>query len=336
MEKCQYIKNKSLKKASIILPVYNVEKYIDQCMESLLNQDYQNFEVIAVNDDSSDNSLNILKKWKKRDNRINIINLKKNGGLSNARNQGLERAKGDYLVFVDSDDWINKSYLSIMINILESTKADAVKCQLMNYNDGSFYSNNVLKAKRFETTGIGYMRLMLNYEQPGSTTRFIFKRDLWNGITFPKGRLYEDILTLPKVLRRVNKVTIINDILYYYRVGQSSISRTYTVKNRVKWAESLYETAQISQKLFPELASLCAHYCLCGYLEVLNSCNQYCIDTMEVLRFMKANLPKNVYQLKKMDKFFYLLLRYVSTNNHPYVFHKIMQFLNLKAKLQKN
>lgn len=121
---------------SIIVPVYNVEKYLEHCLNSIINQTYKNLEIILVNDGSTDNSLEICESFKQKDSRIKII-TKGNGGLSSARNEGLKIAKGNYISFVDSDDWIDADFIKALYNNLISTDSDMSTCEFIRETEPS-------------------------------------------------------------------------------------------------------------------------------------------------------------------------------------------------------
>ena len=124
---------------SIIIPVYNVSKYLDKCLQSVVSQTYSNIQIILVNDGSTDNSGEICERWKKKDNRIEVIH-KKNGGLSNARNVGIEKAQGKYLMFVDSDDIISIDLCEMLHSYLLGNSADLAICDTYHiFNNDSFY-----------------------------------------------------------------------------------------------------------------------------------------------------------------------------------------------------
>ena len=125
------------KKISIIVPIYNVEQYLDKCIESLVNQTYKNLEIILIDDGSKDNSRKIVNSWTAKDNRIKSIH-KKNGGLSDARNAGMKIATGDYIGFVDSDDWINYKMYEVLINNLEKYNADISACAINKIDEKYF------------------------------------------------------------------------------------------------------------------------------------------------------------------------------------------------------
>ena len=122
---------------SIIVPIYNVDKYLEECIESLRNQTYKNLEIILINDGSTDNSEQIFRHEAKQDNRIVFIN-KKNGGSASAKNEGLKIAKGDYIAFVDSDDFIELDMIEYMVNTIKKYNADIVQCKLRDY-----YTNTI-------------------------------------------------------------------------------------------------------------------------------------------------------------------------------------------------
>ena len=111
---------------SVIIPIYNVEQYIEKCLDSVINQTYKDLEIICVNDCSPDNSAQILLEYAQRDTRIKIVNREKNGGLSAARNTGLDEAKGEYVYFIDSDDWIDLDYIEKMVSAITFSKTDVV------------------------------------------------------------------------------------------------------------------------------------------------------------------------------------------------------------------
>lgn len=121
-----------MKEISIILPVYNVEKYLAQCLDSIVNQTFKDFECICVNDGSTDNSLSILQKYAQKDKRFKII-TQENKGLSGARNAGIKTAKSKYLTFIDSDDWVTENYLEVLYNKIEETKSDIVRASYKFY-----------------------------------------------------------------------------------------------------------------------------------------------------------------------------------------------------------
>ena len=115
-----------MKLVSIIVPVYNVEKYLNRCINSIVGQSYKNTEIILVDDESPDNCPKMCDEWKLKDNRIIVIHKKKNGGLGYARNSGMSIARGEYITFIDSDDWIDNKHIESLVNLIEKNKSDCV------------------------------------------------------------------------------------------------------------------------------------------------------------------------------------------------------------------
>ena len=212
--------NKSI---SIIVPVFNTSAYLEKCIESLLNQTYRNLEIILVNDGSNDNSGEICHKYAQKDSRI-IVLYEKNAGLSAARNLGLSAAKGDYLAFVDSDDYCDTSMFSEMINEAENNTVDIVIA-------GSYYvKDSVLEEHEYfpnnQLIDIETVRHNILTDQIGSQAwSKLFKKELWNGVTFPVGRIYEDIATIYKCFYNTNKpCAYICKPFYYYVLRNNSLS----------------------------------------------------------------------------------------------------------------
>ena len=208
---------------SIIVPVYKVEKYLDKCIESLVNQTYTNIEIILVNDGSPDRCPDICEKWKKIDDRIIVLN-KKNGGQSDARNAGMKIAKGMYFIFTDSDDYVSKNYVEYLYGILESTGADIAVGKMENFPEGS--------SPKIEKSDSNYI-LTFNsieaiqdflYEKHFATnvTAKLYKKELFDGIEFPKGKKYEDLYVFYKIISKCNIVVYGNKSIYYYMIRCNS------------------------------------------------------------------------------------------------------------------
>jgi len=202
-------------KVSVIVPVYNTENYIEKCLNSLVNQTLEDLEIIVVNDGSTDNSENVLDKFiENYPDKIKYYK-KENGGLSDARNFGLNYAKGEYIGFVDSDDFIDLFMYEKMYNLARKAEADIVECDFK-----WIYSD-----KTKIDTGIDYK----NKEDFFTNSRVmvcnkIIKKEVINNITFPKGLRYEDVEFFYKLLPSVNKISVLKEPLYYYIQRESSIS----------------------------------------------------------------------------------------------------------------
>lgn len=205
---------------SIILPVYNVENYIEKSILSVLNQSYIDFELLVVNDGTPDSSIEVAEQF--NDTRIKIFH-KENGGLSDARNYGLERAKGEYVYFMDSDDWIEPNLLEECISVLEDRNLDIV---VFGYVQDNEDSDEVLLSSKEFIPGIDIMKRGSNklFDSQlmgilGYAWNKVYKRSLLvnNSITFEKGTsLIEDVLFNTQVYQKVDQLNFINEALYHY------------------------------------------------------------------------------------------------------------------------
>lgn len=226
-------------KVSFILPIYNVEKYLSECVESILAQTYSDFEILLVDDGSPDNCPALCDEWAKKDNRIKALH-KPNGGLSDARNYGLEHAQGDYVVFVDSDDfWVNKDCLQRLMNVVDAHP----ECDFIGFNCSYYYSDTKTYNKWVAydeslskpTDKDSVLRsLVASGTFPMSACLKVLKRKalLEINLNFIKGLLSEDIPWFIDLLEGAKKCMFINDYIYAYRQGVvGSISNSFSVRN---------------------------------------------------------------------------------------------------------
>jgi glycosyltransferase involved in cell wall biosynthesis len=214
---------------SIIVPVYNVEEYLPKCIESILNQTLTNYELILVNDGSSDNSGNICDKFAQKDDRIVVIH-KENGGLSDARNTGLNIAIGKYIAFVDSDDFIIESAYELMINEAEKYELDLIAGYAFTYIDENRFYPKIKKRKFDNAVYIGVEFLCMSINE-GSMSMCsvlnIYRRELItaNDLYFKKNLLHEDEHWTPRVFLEAKRVKYIDLDFYAHRVREDSITK---------------------------------------------------------------------------------------------------------------
>lgn len=225
---------------SVIVPIYCVEKYINQCIDSILNQSYPYLEIILVDDGSPDNCGLICDEYAKKDGRIKVIH-KKNGGLSDARNAGIKISSGKYIAFVDSDDCIDQRMYEKLQNTLQECGADIAECHSVSFDDGSIpnarYSNQIkeLTAKEWITeTSLGDFLSCVAWNK-------LYKKELFIGIEYPVGRHYEDDATTYKLVYRANKIVRLTDALYFYRQRQNSITAQKNIREIKQQFQALYE-----------------------------------------------------------------------------------------------
>lgn len=224
---------------TIVLPVYNVEKYLSKCIESIIDQTYGDFELIVINDGSTDCSLDIAKEYALKDSRIKIIS-QKNAGLSAARNSGIIAAKGDYISFVDSDDTIDLGMYERMMSEIFNNQADVVVCGHRVLSENQEIISEV-KHGHHVLTGCQATKMVLDDSiLPSFSWGKIYKRSLFNNISFPSGRIYEDIATTYKLFDAADTVIIIDEIYYNYYRRAGSICLSPGLEREYKRNTHLY------------------------------------------------------------------------------------------------
>ena len=255
------------KKISIIVPAYNVEKYISKCLDSIVEQTYKNIEIIVINDGSRDGTLNILKEYKEKDNRVIIID-KQNAGVSQARNDGLKKATGNYILFVDGDDWINKNTCEVTFNKIIETNADIVmfsyvreydnksinKSQL---DDNQIFEGQLLKEKVYRRLVGPYIKEELAHPEKLSSFSPIwgklYKAELFQGHTFRDikeiGSSGEDTYLNIEIMPNVKKLVYIKEFYYHYRKNnESSITKSVDMTIHEKGILHYNELKKLIQK----------------------------------------------------------------------------------------
>lgn len=227
---------------SVIIPVYNVEKYLKECIESVINQTYKNIEIIIVNDGSTDGSYEICKEYQKKDSRIKLIN-KKNGGLSDARNVGIVNAKGEYLTFIDSDDIISVEFIEKMSNFLQQANIDIVCCRYTRFKNLKEIKNDNNYKEIKEMNSEEFLKLVFYQHDQTlysvSSTNKMYKRKLFENVSFPKGKLYEDVAIIGKVIKQCENVGLIDEVMYFYRISDGSITNSKFSINKLDVIEHL-------------------------------------------------------------------------------------------------
>ena len=204
-------------KVSVIVPVYNVEKYLKKCLESLINQSLKDIEIIIVNDGSPDNSEEIILNYQKKYKNIKYLK-KENGGLSDARNYGLKYATGDYISFIDSDDYIDKYMLEKMYNKALKNNLDIVICDSIEVYD----EKEVHKKSNYHYSNNDTKNYIIS---PPMVCIRLFKKNLLNYLKFKKGIYYEDLNLTPSMAKYTNKIGFIEEGLYYYVQRDNSIMK---------------------------------------------------------------------------------------------------------------
>lgn len=265
---------------SVIVPVYNVEKYLVRCVDSILKQSYNNLQIILVDDGSNDKSALICDEYTKKDTRILVIH-KNNGGLSEARNVGIDNAKGDYICFIDSDDFVRETYVKDLLSIILEYNADIAVCLFEKGNSDRFKDiidenqPNIIVLNNIEALNKLYDEV-LNVSMIVVWNK-LYSKNLFNKIRFPIGKIHEDEFTMPKLLFEADKIVIINKKDYYYFQSPNSIMRSEFKINRLDALEAFEERINLfNQKGLNELANkaLSAYiYILIRYICIIDNLN---------------------------------------------------------------
>lgn len=215
---------------SVIIPVYKVEKYLDRCVASVVGQTYKNLEIILIDDGSPDNCGVMCDEYAKKDDRIKVIH-KKNGGLSDARNAGLEVMSGNFVGFVDSDDYIAPGFFEKLYWALKENGADISVCGVIKiFDDGTSERENVFDEDTCFSGEEGFETYILDEKIPSYACTKLFKAAVFNGMRFPVGVYYEDLALFYKIFYKVGKYVCIKDDLYYYCLRKDSICAVQTPK----------------------------------------------------------------------------------------------------------
>lgn len=231
---------------SVIVPIFRVEKYLDKCVQSLLAQTYKDLEIILVDDGSDDGCPAMCDSYAKMDPRIKVVH-KGNGGLSDARNAGLEVATGEYIAFADSDDYVHPQMYEAMVTVMEENAAvDMVVCPFQKVGDNENDADEKAsigkkKYKILEHAEVVRQMFQKNYEMYIVAWDKVFRKKMWDDLRYPLGRIHEDQFTTYKTLYESRKVGLMEEPLYYYRIRGNSIMGNYKPKAALDDIDALHE-----------------------------------------------------------------------------------------------
>lgn len=238
---------------SVIVPIYNAEKYLNICIQSIVDQTYRNLQIILVDDGSTDLSFEICDNWGEKDSRIKVLH-QKNQGAAMAKNQGLDLARGELITFVDSDDCIKKNMYDKLYKLMKNKQCDIVECNYQSFENVILNEQDIIKEKIEICNNIKAMEYLIdNSKIKPVVWNKLYKRSVINNTRFPKGRYIDDEFWIYKVIDKANKVGIINDKLYFYRQHQDSImGRKYNIR-RLDAVDAMKERMLYIKKNKPEL-----------------------------------------------------------------------------------
>lgn len=282
---------------SVIVPVYNVEKYIARCMESILNQSFKEFEVILVDDGSLDDSGNICDQYALSDERVQVIH-KVHNGLSEARNTGLKSARGEFVTYIDSDDFVSNDYLSTLLDVQTKNGCDIVSASFKIFYDNEDIKNIQQSDEVVRYTGREACRLVLRGELPSSSCNMLIRKSIAERHLFPGNKYHEDEFTTFRYYLATDKVCKVNRILYYYYQRESSIMHQFgqPVLDELESADNYCE---ICSQIAPELVMVARyrkymmiHQILDDYPEIKEV---YPEQYQEMVKYMKNYLKKLIF-----------------------------------------
>ncbi len=282
-------------KISIIIPVYKVEQFLERCVSSVTTQTYKNLEIILVDDGSPDGSPAICDKLANEDKRIKVIH-KKNGGVSSARNEALKKATGDYVAFVDSDDWVEKTMYEEMLNIALEEDADMTFCKMKEArSDGTFSNYNEFNLDKLKEKKIEYF--FINAKSGfdlvgvlGGPCRTLFKKSTIEGLEFNTTLKYgEDLFFLLKVFEKAKNVAICDNYFYNYYKNVESVCNTIN--------KSYFENAKTLHKYLIEYNKL-------NNLNFIHFINHLYLYRNVINRAHEKDFAKQMKELFKTDEYF--------------------------------
>ncbi|MBW8348407.1 glycosyltransferase [Bacillus sp. IITD106] len=291
---------------SVVVPIYKVEKYIHRCIESILEQTYSNLEIILVNDGSPDTCGQIIGEYAEKDHRIKVVH-KKNGGLSDARNKGMEYVTGDFTLFVDSDDWIERNMIEGLIQISIDYRADVVQSAFYYAYEDHLLFDNRYYSQKDPPILLNNKELMYELVRNEKVKNFawgkLFKTALIKDIPFKKGVLFEDVFWAHLVMHRVDTYVVTHAPKYYYFQRSESIVFNYSLRNldiidglkeRHSFVEKYYH--DLRNESFTVILSTCLiHYNL---LKMNRGIDQDGIYKKRIQSYIKAHFKELIVAVK--------------------------------------
>lgn len=240
------------KTLSVIVPVYRAETYLDECVKSIVDQQYTDLEIILVDDGSPDQCPQICDRWAEEDSRIRVIH-KSNGGQSDARNVGMEAAAGEYITFVDSDDYIDKKMFAAMLEAMNDTDADIAVCGGIVFDGAAKLYKHTSEHEKVYSPKEAFAELLTGGDIHEAPWGKVYKRSLFDGVCFPVGENNEDLALIPQILLRARSVVHAGEAFYYYRVNPNGISKgIYNEKKRIV-IKHICDLEKLTDENYPEL-----------------------------------------------------------------------------------
>ena len=333
---------------SIIVPVYNVEEYLEECLESIRQQTFTDIEVILVNDGSTDGSRQICERYCEKDNRFKLIN-QENQGQSVARNRGVKESVGQFIMFVDSDDVINTNVLEVLLPYMK-TDVDIVECRMTRKKE-EFFLNKTSTIVFEGNSKEAILNCIAFKEVKYCAFKKLYRREIVEKIPFLEGYIYEDVFTGINYLKHIRKIVVIDYIGYYYRVRpNSTMTKTFHEKNLdiFRVGNQLIDSFKEDEEMLPYIGYFMFYLGHAHYLkDGINTKSPY-VDLYE--DFIRnaafiAKQSKEVVQKYRLLRLYLFAPKYYTTFTHPIYISlqkrwiaakKVMNHLNDKLHIRKN
>ena len=333
---------------SIIVPVYNVEEYLEECLESIRQQTFTDIEVILVNDGSTDSSKEICERFCQADNRFKLIN-QENQGQSVARNRGVKESVGQFIMFVDSDDVINTNVLEVLLPYMK-TDVDIIECRMTRKKE-EFFLNKTSTIVFEGNSKEAILNCIAFKEVKYCAFKKLYRREIVQKIPFLEGYIYEDVFTGINYLKHIRKIVVIDYIGYYYRVrANSTMTKSFNEKDLdiFKVGNKLIDSFKDDENMLPYIGYFLFYLGHGHYLkDGINTKSPY-VDLYE--DFIRnaafiAKQSKEVVRKYRLLRLYLLAPKYYTTITHPIykslqkrwiAAKKVMNYLNDKLHIRKN
>ncbi len=282
---------------SVIVPIYNVEKYLARCVDSIVNQTYKNLEIILVDDGSPDRCPQMCDDYAEKDSRIKVVH-KKNGGLSDARNAGMAVATGEYISFIDSDDYVSDDFFECLLDVMNKENSDIAECSVVKFYDDNRFDeiSDDLSVKTYDTQD-AISALIAENPFHQHVWNKLYKTELVKDIPYAVGKLNEDEFWTYRVFGRANKVARLNKTMYYYFQRSSSIMGVSYNIRRLDALEGKANRQKYIENNFPDLSTQ-------AKIDLYGSCM---FAYQSVLKFMSgADKKKALELIRKYRKMYNL------------------------------
>lgn len=320
---------------SIVVPVYNVEKYLEKCLDSIIKQTFIDVEILLIDDGSTDNSLKICKNYAEKDDRIRVIH-QINQGLSAARNTGIENAKGKYIGFIDSDDYIDEDMYEYLYNQITNQDADIAVCGIYNeYADiirRAYPQDEYIVATQKEAMS---MVLEANKISVNAVNK-LYKREIFKDLRYPVGKLSEDAHLILEILLQANRIVISTTPKYHYVHRENSITTAPYTQKDLSVIEAYVNNKKLIEKYYPDLLEVAEFRCFFAYFYVLDKMaltkkfkdKETRKKLIKYVRANKSSLKKNSYVGRNRK------IAAIGLMIHP-IFYNMFVKLEFKRKKKK-